>query len=218
MNPLQMLATKPWEQGGQELPTMSRGSAGSVGLWVTLAVITSLFFLFVLSSIMRSQSPDWQPLTEQPWQPLFDLKPLWINTLILLASSMTMQLAYLKKQQGEGRWALLVALVLALGFIGGQWSVWQSFAAAGFGLTSGPSAGFYYLLTGLHALHLLAALLVVAWLLPQLWQPQRGRASLRLLTRYWHYLFGLWCALFALVSQPPGRYETLAALCGIAVN
>ncbi|BDY05521.1 cytochrome c oxidase subunit 3 [Ferrimonas sp. YFM] len=214
MKLLDTLMQKPWQDSGY-LPEAGTGrDAGSVGLWVGLAVITSLFVLFMLSAIMRSQSPDWQPLTEQPWQPLFDLTPLWINTLVLLCSSLVMQLACLQRREGGGMLAMAAALSLALVFLVGQWSVWQAFAERGFGLQSGPAAGFYFLLTGLHAVHLVAALLVVSFILPELWR-DTGLARLRLLTRYWHYLFLLWCVLFALISRPPATYKLLAALCGI---
>ncbi|TKB48179.1 cytochrome C oxidase subunit III [Ferrimonas sediminicola] len=217
MKLLHTLTQKPWQDSGQLPEAGAHRDAGSVGLWVALAVITSLFTLFMLSAIIRSQSPDWQPLTEQPWQPLFRLTPLWINTLVLLGSSLVMQLSCLQRRDGGGRPAVALGLALALLFLIGQWSVWQSFAEQGFGLQSGPAAGFYFLLTGLHALHLLAALLVVALILPQLWR-ESGDRRLRLLTRYWHYLFLIWCVLFALVSRPPATYKVLAALCGIDVG
>lgn len=214
------LAEKPWETGGFAPKTCHR-SAGAVGLWVTLAVISSLFVLFMLSAIMRSQSPDWAPLTEQPWQPLFELRPLWINTCWLLASSAVLQLANefpsQHRQSAVQLVLLAAALTLALAFMVGQWQVWQGFSDAGFGIRSGPSAGFYFLLTGLHALHLLVAIGVCCWLLPSLWGGLNA-LRLKLLTRYWHYLFLLWCVLFALISRPPATYKLLAALCGIEVS
>ena len=77
---LQRLKTKPWlEQGVIEEGGAVDAAPARVGLWVFLAVVTSLFGLFAIVYNMRSQFPDWRPLPD-PWL-------LWVNTVLLILAS-----------------------------------------------------------------------------------------------------------------------------------
>lgn len=108
--------------------------------------------------------------------------------------------------------------VFAIAFLTGQVWVWQQFVAWGYFVASNPANSFFYLLTGVHGLHLLGGLIawgitVVKFLrhvpLPQL------RVSVELCTTYWHYLLGLWFVLFALLTSTPQTYEAIARFCGL---
>ena len=61
-----------------------RGASAKTGLYFLMAAISSMFFLFLLSYILRSQVSDWEALSE-PWQPLAKTWQLWINTALLLS-------------------------------------------------------------------------------------------------------------------------------------
>ena len=110
----------------------------------------------------------------------------------------------------------------ALAFLAGQLWVWQVLTASGYGVAANPANSFFYLLTGLHGLHLLGGL--VAW--AGTWAGElRGGPTPRantgrqlhvlLLARYWHFLLALWLLLFALLASPPESLAALAELCGL---
>jgi cytochrome c oxidase subunit 3 len=111
-----------------------------------------------------------------------------------------------------------LAGVFAIAFLAGQFWVWQQFVAWGYFLASNPANSFFYLLTGLHALHLLGGLIawgiIVAKYLQRVPLPQLS-ASVELCAIYWHYLLGLWFVLFALLASTPQTYEAIARFCGL---
>ena len=91
----------------------------------------------------------------------------------------------------------------ALLFISGQLVAWQQLRDAGYALTSGPAGAFFYVLTGVHGLHLLGGLVV--WLKTVVRMRTRAveliemRLSIELCTVYWHYLLLVWLVLFVLL-------------------
>jgi cytochrome c oxidase subunit 3 len=93
--------------------------------------------------------------------------------------------------------------VFAILFIGGQLVAWQQLRDAGYGLTSGPAGAFFYVLTGVHGLHLLGGLVV--WLKTVIRMRTRAveliemRLSIELCTVYWHYLLLVWLVMFVLL-------------------
>lgn len=172
------------------------GSAKRTGLTVFLAVVTSIFFLLVMAYIQRMELSDWNPLVEP--------RLLWINTVFLVIGSIAMQSARQTTAAGKGpvNMALLLGGLMAIAFLIGQWLAWQGLKAGGYYLASNPANAFFYLLTGLHGLHLLGGLYV--WMRTML-RSLRGaevediRLSVELCSVYWHYLLLVWLVVFALM-------------------
>jgi cytochrome c oxidase subunit 3 len=94
--------------------------------------------------------------------------------------------------------------VLALLFIVAQLVTWNHLQAGGFYLSSNPANAFYYLLTGLHALHLAGGLWVwskSAIRLVSGGEPEDIKLSIELCTVYWHFLLLVWIVMFAVLSN-----------------
>jgi len=118
------LSARSWEAGPVATVDLDepRWPAKRVGLWIFLAVITSLFGLFVSAYYMRlnghhesGPATDWVALNEPP--------VLWLNTLLLIAASVAMQAARKSVQGGNVAGSfkgLLVGGLLTLAFLGGQ--------------------------------------------------------------------------------------------------
>src|SRR4051812_746927 len=170
-----------------------------LGLWLFLGTVTMLFAAFTSAYIVRRSGSDWRhvalPMT------------LWINTLVLGASSLAVEIAGV--WGGRGRWrssaiAMLTAFALGVAFVGGQVIAWRQMVAAGVYLPTSPHSSFFFMLTGAHAVHVVAALVVLAWgaavtrsgaASPRVWA-----ARMSLCRTFWHFLGGVWLFLFALVS------------------
>ena len=90
-----------------------------------------------------------------------------------------------------------------LAFLSGQWLVWRELAARGFYLATSPSSSFFYLLTGMHAVHLfggiLALLIAAAASLLRLHADTRAVIS-DASAWYWHFLTVLWVYLLCLLE------------------
>lgn len=180
-------------------PTWRRSQATGIGLWVFIAVASTLFALFLTAYAMRMlDAPDWSPIA-MPWQ-------LWLSTLWLVAGSLSLHTA--SRHSGtRARRLLQVGGACALAFVLTQWSAWQALQQARVALAGNPAASFFYLLTALHGLHVIGGL--VAWGLT-LHDGQAWRIAL--CARYWHFLLVLWLLLFAALGWLTP--EIVAFICG----
>jgi cytochrome c oxidase subunit 3 len=196
----QRLAAKPWLEEGVmgDLPAAGASRTAKLGLGVFLAVAGSLFALFSSAYLMRMHmGADWRPT------PVPSL--LWLNTGVLVVSSVALHRAQVAARRGriDGvRDGLLGGGVLALAFLAGQLVAWRQLDAAGYFLASNPANSFFYLLTAVHGLHVLGGLVALARATAKVWRGldvDRVRLSVELCAIYWHFLLFVWLILFALL-------------------
>jgi cytochrome c oxidase subunit 3 len=224
MSIIAKLREKPWEPGGTpQFQHADREYTQKTGLKVLLAVISTLFFLFIVAFLMRSQYPDWQPLAEQANQPLFDRSQLWLNTIYLVLASVSIQIAKFTSTHIDAakfRIALIASGIFSSAFIAGQISFWYAISAQGFFVNSNPALSFFYLFTGLHMAHV--AVGILTWLMALLLltsTSQKNKTKLQhyvgLCAMYWHFLLGLWVLLFLLLVSKPETYNAIVEFCGL---
>ena len=216
----QRLTSKPWlETGSVQLPVHDGTErppvpAVKIGLFVFLGVVGAVFSLAVSAYFMRAASADWWA-TPVP-------RLLWVNTAALALSSAALQWAKREAQQGRMealRPALVAGLALAVFFLVGQVQAWRELTAAGYVLADNPSNSFFYMLTGLHGLHILGGLAVLAHTTVGAFsadnQPERLRLSVDLSAIYSHFMLAVWIALFALFA---GWANDFVDLCRTLLN
>ena len=130
---------------------------------------------------------------------------LWLNTVILVASSVTVERARRslgRELIGSFRYWWRITTALGLVFLAGQLIAWRELVTAGVYLASNPSSSFFYLLTGSHGAHLLGGIVALAYIgwrsgRAETWPRQRAAATI--CTIYWHFLDVLWVFLFLLL-------------------
>ncbi|KQV66076.1 cytochrome c oxidase subunit 3 [Rhizobium sp. Root1220] len=200
----QRLMSKPWLEAGRAGDVIDRQGAPlpavKVGLGIFLAVVGALFSLLISAYLIRMAGADW-------WSPPVP-KLLWVNTAMLFASCAAMQWATVEARRGgeeASRLALDAALATGVLFLAGQVVAWLQLAAAGYVLADNPANSFFYILTGLHGLHVLGGLAVLGR--TRLSASAGGRSSpgkLRLRTElcatYWHFMLVVWLVLLALFT------------------
>jgi cytochrome c oxidase subunit 3 len=197
----QQLTDKSWATQGVVGEIRDRslgpGPAARTGLTFFIAVLTSMFMLFVVGYRLRMAEPDWLPIT--------DPNILWLNTALLILGSAMMQRARAAAQQGQitgVRNNLSLAGLFSITFLIGQVLAWQELSAAGLYARTSPAAAFFILLTTLHGIHLTGGLLVWARAVWRAWQGmevKRLQLSVELCTTYWHYLLLVWFVFFTLL-------------------
>jgi cytochrome c oxidase subunit 3 len=198
------LTAKPWETSGSSEEVEAGGTLSlppaKVGLWTLLAVITSLFGLFISAYWMRMGH------AHGDWQPLAVPRLLWLNTALLILSSAGMEWArgaLGRANANHVRVALIAGGGLALAFLAGQLVAWRQLSASADFVASDPAVDFFYLLTGVHGLHLLGGLFVWGKTVVRMARPGVElvdlRLSVELCTVYWHYLLLVWLVLFGLL-------------------
>jgi cytochrome c oxidase subunit 3 len=196
--------------GGGAVATGSgpRIPAAKVGLAVFLVVAGFVFSLLAASFFIRMESPDWQA------PPLPGV--LWFNTAALLASSAGLQLAVYAARRHDIerlRTLLLAGAVFAGVFFLGQLWAWRDLVASGYFASSNPANAFFYLMTGVHAAHLLGGLVALARTCGKAFapsQPETLATSVELCAVYWHFLLFVWLLLFVILA---GGADGLGALC-----
>jgi cytochrome c oxidase subunit 3 len=179
-----------------------------VGLGIFLAVVGCLFALLVSAYFMRIGISDAiGTVASRPTSPAMPVPTLlWLNTAVLIVSSIALQGAQIADrhaQRDAERGALLIGAVSALLFLAGQLLVWRQLVDAGYFAASNPANAFFYLLTGIHGLHIAGGLVALGRTLAKLWQGiaiERLHLSVWLCTVYWHFLLVVWLIILAILT------------------
>jgi cytochrome c oxidase subunit 3 len=194
-----------------------------LGLIVALAGVVMIFASYSSAYIVRQGLPTLDPRTGtlvHDWLPLHLPNFLLINTFVLLISTITMDLA--RRQSAREAAAavnlsvpssthpraetmpwLALTTILGLAFLAGQWLVWSELSSSGFYLATSPSSSFFYLLTGMHGIHLLGGIL--ALLAASAASILRKSAATRgvmvdVSAWYWHFMTFLWVYILCLLE------------------
>ena len=155
------------------------------------------------------------------WRPSPQMSLLWLNTVLLVLSSLAMQWALFaaRRHEIDGVWiGLLASGFFAIAFLGGQIMAWRQLnSLAAFNITN-PAIGFFFLITALHGLHLLGGLVALGRTTSKVWRGfdiAQVRLSVELCTTYWHYLLVVWLVLFARLFSGNDSLGILLTLCGL---
>ena len=180
--------------------------ASHTAIWLAVCAIAMSFAALTSALIVRQGTGmDWKPFVLPPI--------LYLNTFLLLTSSVTLELA--RKQiagaaansQSEtrllshgGKW-LYATLGLALLFVLGQTLAWHNLAAQGLFLATNPSCSFFYVFTALHGLHVLGGVLGLLYANRRLTLgfPFATASPLSVAAVYWHFMGILWVYLFLIL-------------------
>jgi cytochrome c oxidase subunit 3 len=163
-------------------------------MWLFVASVGMLFASLTSAYIVRQAEGNWL---------YFDLPAtLYWTTAVILLSSVTMQMAYwAAKKDLLDRVKVLVSITMGLGlvFLVGQWMAWLDLIDNNIHLIGNPSGSFLYIITGLHGLHIISALVYLVIVLVSAYRfkiHSRSLAQIEMCTTYWHFLGGLWLYLF----------------------
>jgi cytochrome c oxidase subunit III len=182
----------------------------STGIWVGLAAITMTFAAFTSALIVRQGTA---PLVHIALPPI-----LYLNTLLIIASSISLEVARRRiaafmgavqngvqsgvqnedNRANPARW-LYITLLLGLLFVVGQTFAWMQLRSQGFGLATNVSYSFFYVLTVAHALHVFGGLGGLVRVIGKLNKSVLRRSTLDATSRYWHFMGALWVYLLLLL-------------------
>lgn len=192
-------------------------------LW-GLAVDVSLFLAiagdFMITAGAGRLNPGLHPATA--WHTLAIPPVVWMNTALLLLSGVTMELArrpffseveIMEEWLGMGRPALrrsmpwLVATLILGGlFLTGQWLAWTQLASQGIWAGTTSSSHFFYLITRVHALHLLLGMVAMVGAVGSMFFIKRvmwRQVAIDCAAWYWYTMSALWLLLFAVLLFAP---------------
>jgi cytochrome c oxidase subunit 3 len=172
-------------------------------LMLTLAGLTMLFLSLSFAYVYTRTLFKLPPL-QLPW--LF-----YVNTLVLLGSSYSLwqsKKAYLEDQTEKYQLTLNITIILSLLFLVLQGLAWYSLFNNNITIQTDNSAGYLYVISGLHFFHVVAGLPFLFYFSIQArkymvepvsvlvyFSDPHKRLNLRLLSIYWHFLDILWIYL-----------------------
>jgi len=176
-------------------PSLNRYYTG-----IALGIVSILMFFMALASaflVRRGTSGDWIPVHLPA--------VLWLNTLALIASSVTLERARrsLSRLDVSG-FRKLWAVTTGLGalFLIGQLVAWRQLVAQGVFMASNPASSFFYIFTAAHGVHLLGGVGALVYVLVRKFDNNRSIAlptAAEVASYYWHFMDGLWVFLLALL-------------------
>ena len=188
----------PLPAGGEARILLERSpQPAKTGMWVALAAITMSFAALTSALVVRQGTAmDWRHL---------DIPPvLYFNTLLLMASSVTLEIARKRiaaytrgianEIQTPMRW-LLATLALGLLFVAGQYAAWIGLKSEGLYLATNPNSSFFYLFTGVHAVHVLGGLWGLVYIISKFKRGVLQRSTFAAAAQYWHFMDLLWIYL-----------------------
>jgi cytochrome c oxidase subunit 3 len=144
------------------------------------------------------------------WRP-FDLPAqIWISTILILTSSVTYiiaEKAIKNENQPKAKKWLIGTTVLGAAFVSSQILAWLELVRLGIYVQSNPYAGFFYILTALHAVHVIGGLIALGYVVIMAWEKQKVERNIErckdissAVGWYWHFMGGLWLVLFLLLG------------------
>ncbi|HMR58838.1 MAG TPA: cytochrome c oxidase subunit 3 [Cyclobacteriaceae bacterium] len=164
------------------------------GMWLFMGSVFMLFAALTSAYIVREAEGNWV---------YFEMPRLFtISTVVILVSSITMQWAYWsakKDNLSNVKVMMTITTVLGFAFLVLQWLGWVQLVAEKIYFVGNPSGSFLYVLTGVHALHIISAIVFLLIVLVATYRYKvhsKSMVSIEMCTTYWHFLGGLWLYLF----------------------
>jgi cytochrome c oxidase subunit 3 len=173
-------------------------------MWFLLLVVLMTFGGLIGAYVVISTNAalEWRPF-QLPGQ-------IWISTVVLLVSSLTYHFS--RRALSNGQFGMAKKLLLgtsALGgiFISSQILSWMALVERGLYMTGNPYAGFFYILTAVHAVHVLGGICALGYLTLRTWETpssyleeKSNNTDATVVGWYWHTMDGLWLVLIFLLG------------------
>ena len=163
-------------------------------------IVEAMLFAGLISAFMIVETSSlgaWPP----PGQARLPVEETALNTLALLASGLMLYVAQRAKRRAPGSARVPLALSILLGafFVIFQGVEWAALIREGLTLTSSTHGSFFYLIVGMHALHAIAALIVLAYAWLLLRKARLAPATFQAAQIFWYFVVGLWPILYVQV-------------------
>lgn len=180
------------------------GNKLQVSMWFILLVVLMTFGGLIGAYIVLATNKvlEWRPF-DLPFQ-------IWISTALILLSSLSYKISqkyFFKEDQAKAKTWLLVTTVLGGFFIASQILAWFALMQSGISVHANPYAGFFYILTGVHAAHILGGICALGYIVLRTWVETESDDELaerknisKIVGWYWHFMDALWLVLVVLLG------------------
>ena len=168
-------------------------------LYIVFASITMMFGAFTSAYIVKQAAGNWLEFTMP--------SIFYASTIAILCSSVALHASYTAFVNGKAsmyRTLLVIAFILGVTFLVLQYKGWQELFAIGIDLKGSISGAFVYLITGVHALHILGGIAAMIVAMIQAFTLEykltdKRKLRFELTLHYWHFVDILWVYLFGFI-------------------
>jgi cytochrome c oxidase subunit III len=181
------------------LPNKSR-----IGMWVLLLIVVMTFIGMIGAYIVLATNKGLE------WKPFSLPIQVWISSVIIIASTITYEIfnrIYAKGGQSRARVWLIATAVLGGIFIASQLLAWLELVNQGIYMAGNPYAGFFYIFTGVHVVHVIGGISAIGYLILKTKSVTNSADELfkrqtisTVVGWYWHTMDALWLVLFLLLG------------------
>jgi len=167
---------------------------GKFIVWLFIVTIVMLFAALTSAYVVKQSGGNWLH---------FDLPGMfWITSIIIVISSFTIHIALTAARKDNFSMLkifLVLTTILGFAFLAGQYQAWKQLVAMDVYFVGNPAGSFLYVLTGLHALHIISGIIFLVTVIASSFQLKvhsKNIIKVEMCTTYWHFLGGLWLYLF----------------------
>ncbi len=175
-----------------------------IAMWFLLLVVLMTFGGLISAYVVIATNGVLE------WKPFALPVQIWISTVLILASSLTYKIAQSavnSDNQPKAKKWFVATTALGGMFIASQLLAWLELVRKGYYMASNPYAGFFYILTAVHAVHVLVGICVLGYVVLRVWQKTDFEAEIikrkqivNAVAWYWHLMDGLWIVLLFLLG------------------
>lgn len=173
-------------------------------MWFLLLVVLMTFGGLIAAYVVISTNSVLE------WQPFQFPRQIWFSTALLVGSSVAYIISkrslYADDQQKAKKW-LLTSTGLGGMFVASQMLLWVWLNKQGVYMAGNPYAGFFYILTAVHVLHVIGGIAALCYIVLRTWIPTANEKELSerkmfssVIGYYWHFMDGLWLVLVGLLG------------------
>ena len=163
-------------------------------LWLFIVSIIMIFASLTSAFIVKQGDGSWLD---------YNLPSMfWTTSGVIILSSVLLQWGYFTAKKNQfSRLSLLLGATVALGlvFLVGQWMAWEQLVEMEVYFVGNPAGSFIYVLTGLHAFHLISGIIFLIVVFISSFKKKihsENLVRMEMCTTYWHFLGALWVYLF----------------------
>ena len=167
-------------------------------LWIAMGSITMMFIGFTSAYVVKRSQANWVS---------FDLPQIfWISTVIIVASSFTVQMAvrqFKNRHMQSYKQLITLTALLGIAFAVCQWIGFSQMNHRGLPLNGPASASFIYVIVGMHLLHVLGGVVALLIMFGRAFRTKVRSYSpvpIEVAATYWHIVDGLWIYLLIFLS------------------
>jgi len=173
--------------------------AQKFALYISFASIMMMFIAFTSAYIVKQAAGNWLEFAIP--------NMFYISTVVILLSSITLHRSYksfLAGKEGMYKTLLIISFILGITFLVLQYFGWQDMFAVGVDLKGNVSGSFVYLITGVHALHIIGGLAAIIVAIVHAFTlryrvTDKRKLRFELTLHYWHFVDLLWVYLFGFI-------------------